>query len=119
MRTLIAVSRGSKAVRMMCLWHAAAVRAAMAGVSDYSVDTISAWLVDRIAGEMNVAPETISLDETFSNLGLNSLKTLIITGDLGEFLGAEELAPALFWDYPTVQRLAEHLTGLVNGTAGV
>lgn len=91
----------------------------MAGVSDYRADAISAWLADRIAGEMNVAPETISLDETFSNLGLNSLKTLIITGELGEFLGVEELNPALFWDYPTIQKLAEHLTGLVKGTARV
>ena len=90
----------------------------MAGTSDYGTDAISAWLVDRIASEMNVAPETISLDETFSNLGLDSLKTLIITAKLGEFLGAEELNPALLWDYPTIQKLAEHLTGLVQGTAG-
>jgi acyl carrier protein len=95
------------------------MRAAMARVSEYSFDAISAWLVDRIAREMNVAPETISLDETFSNLGLNSLKTLIITGNLGEFLGTEELTPSLFWDYPTVQKLAEHLTELVKGAAGV
>jgi acyl carrier protein len=90
----------------------------MAGTSDYRVDAISAWLVDRIASEMDVAPETISLDETFSNLGLDSLKTLIITARLGEFLGAEELNPSLLWDYPTIQKLAEHLTGLVGGTAG-
>lgn len=90
----------------------------MAETSDYRVDAISAWLVDRIASEMNVEPETISLDETFSNLGLDSLKTLVITAKLGEFLGAEELNPALLWDYPTIQKLAEHLTGLVQGTAG-
>ena len=90
----------------------------MAGTSDYGTDAISAWLVDRIASEMNVEPETISLDETFSNLGLDSLKTLVITAKLGEFLGAEELNPALLWDYPTIQKLAEHLTGLVQGTAG-
>ena len=91
----------------------------MAGISDYGTDAISAWLVDRIASEMNVEPETISLDETFSNLGLDSLKTLVITAKLGEFLGAEELNPALLWDYPTIQKLAEHLTGLVQGTAGL
>jgi acyl carrier protein len=118
MGTAIAVSRGSKAVRTMCLWHAAAERATMAGTSDYGTDAISAWLVDRIASEMNIEPETISLDETFSNLGLDSLKTLVITAKLGEFLGAEELNPALLWDYPTIQKLAEHLTGLVQGTAG-
>ena len=91
----------------------------MAGTSDYGTDAISAWLVDRIASEMNVEPETISLDETFSNLGLDSLKTLIITAKLGEFLGAEELKPALLWDYPTIQKLAEHLTGSVQGPAGL
>jgi acyl carrier protein len=90
----------------------------MVGASDQCVDAISGWLVDRIAREMNVAPETVSLDETFSNLGLNSIKTLIITGNLGEFLGAEELNPSLFWDYPTIQKLAEHLTGVVKGAAG-
>jgi acyl carrier protein len=84
----------------------------MAENRSYSVDAITGWLVDRVASELKVAPETISLDESFSNIGLNSLNTLIITGELGEFLGFEELNPSLLWDYPTIQKLAEHLTEL-------
>ncbi len=90
----------------------------MADIRGHDADGITEWLVGRIAGELKVAPETIPLDETFFNVGLNSLNTLIISGELSDFLGIEEFSPSLFWDYPTIQKLAEHLAELPQPTAG-
>ena len=75
-------------------------------------DRLISWLVDRIAHELRVAPETIGLDEAFFNIGLNSLQTLIISQELSEFVGDKELSPSLFWDYPTIHKLAAHLAEL-------
>jgi acyl carrier protein len=75
-----------------------------------SFEEIVDWLVDRIAKEMKVAPNELILDETFFNIGMNSLSTLIISGELAEFLELEEFNPSMFWDYPSIQKLAEHLT---------
>jgi acyl carrier protein len=81
----------------------------MAELRGHGVETIANWLASRIAAETKQAPEAIALDEPFAKLGLDSLKTLIVSRDLGEFLGLEELQPSLFWDYPTITKLAEHL----------
>jgi hypothetical protein len=80
------------------------------------MDAIVAWLVDRIASELKVAPETISVDEAFANLGLSSLQILLVTGDLGEYLGIDDMEVSLFWNYPTILKLADHLVGLPRGT---
>lgn len=72
-------------------------------------DAITEWLVEHVARELKLAPDSISVDEAFFDLGLNSLNTLIVSGELGEFLGCEDFNPTLFWDYPTIRKLAEHL----------
>ena len=76
------------------------------------VQEIEDWLANRIALEMNVAADSLPFDKSFYDLGLNSINTLVINGDLVEFLGCGELSPSLFWDYPTIAKLAEHLSTL-------
>lgn len=83
-----------------------------------NIDEIAGWLANRIATEMKVAPETIPPDETFYNIGLNSLNTLIISGELAEYLGLEEFNPSMFWDYPTIEKLAGHLSELAQTERG-
>ncbi len=83
----------------------------MSEIQTRSVDSVVDWLVDIIARERRVALDTISPDETFANLGLNSLQILIITEELADFLGVEHLDASLLWDYPTIVKLAEHLIG--------
>lgn len=83
----------------------------------YSVDAICDWLVARIATELKIAPEAVPLDEAFFNIGLNSLNTLIISTELSEFLNVDELNPTLFWDYPSIQKLSEHLAESLAGAA--
>jgi acyl carrier protein len=91
----------------------------MSEQSRRNVDDLMNWLVDRIAAELQTPAEKISVEESFSNLGMTSLQTLLVTGDLGEHLGVEELEPSLFWDYPTIQKLADHLVAQRQSVAGV
>jgi len=72
-------------------------------------DAIIEWLVEHVAREVKIAPDGISVDEAFFDIGLNSLSTLIVSGELGEFLGYEDFNPTLFWDYPTIRKLAGYL----------
>ena len=91
----------------------------MVEVRTHTVDTIAVWLSNRIAEELKAAPELISPDETFHNVGLNSLNTLIVSGDLAEFLGLDEFNPSMFWDYPTIGKLSQHVFELLQGATSV
>ena len=81
----------------------------MSDIHELDVDTLTEWLIDRIAQEMEISPEEVSVDATFDDLGMNSLKVLILANDLAEFLKIEEVPQPLFFNYPTIQKLAEHL----------
>jgi acyl carrier protein len=84
----------------------------MSKTGSYDADTLIDWLVEHIARQLKLVPDGIPLNAAFFDIGLNSLDTLIISSELGEFLGFGEFNPSLFWDYPTVQKLAEHLAKL-------
>lgn len=81
-------------------------------------DTIVRWLVEHVGAELKVDPESLPHDRAFFELGLNSLNTLVISGELAEFLGGDDLSPSLFWDYPTIEKLANHLSHASAGRAG-
>lgn len=90
----------------------------MMATANHDSETIGEWLTARIASELKKLPDSIALDEAFANIGLSSLDTLIICGELGEFLGIEDLSPSLFWDYPSINKLAEHLAQQHQTNAG-
>lgn len=88
----------------------------MSEIPWFDVDKLSEWLIDRIANEMEISPDEVSVDATFDDLGMNSLKVLIVANDLAEFLNVEEVEQPLFFNYPTIQKLAEHLIREGRGT---
>jgi acyl carrier protein len=86
----------------------------MDGATDltrHSFKAIRDWLLDAIATELEAPPAAVASDVEFADLGLGSRQAIMITGDLEEFLGREELDPSLLWDYPTIDKLARHLAG--------
>ena len=90
----------------------------MAHDSAIEVNAIIQWLVEHVAREVKIAPDSVSLDDAFFDIGLNSLNTLIVSGELGEFIGVEDFDPTLFWDYPSIRKLAEHLAAQPPAAAG-
>jgi acyl-CoA synthetase (AMP-forming)/AMP-acid ligase II/acyl carrier protein len=69
---------------------------------------IRAWLVDRLATELKVAPSTIDPAEPFARYGLDSAAAVGLSCAIGHALKVDVDA-TLFWDYPTVADLARHI----------
>ena len=62
----------------------------------------------RLANILNVNAAQISIDLSFSQLGIDSLKAVEIIGRLSDDLGIE-LSPTLLFEFATLRKLSEHL----------
>lgn len=71
-------------------------------------EEIQAWLIQKIAGILEVDPVSIDPRQPFTSYGLGSVQAVSLTGDLETFVG-RRLSPTLAWDYPTVELLAKFL----------
>lgn len=74
----------------------------------FTQETIEKWLVTHLALYLKVPSNEIDIKEPFAACGLDSSVAITMTGELGQWLGYE-LEPTLFWEYPNIQALAEHL----------
>jgi acyl-CoA synthetase (AMP-forming)/AMP-acid ligase II/acyl carrier protein len=70
---------------------------------------ITAWLVARLARESGLHPDELDLAQPFASFGLDSARALLLIGDLETWLG-RRVNPVVLWNYPTVEKLARHLT---------
>jgi acyl transferase domain-containing protein/acyl-CoA synthetase (AMP-forming)/AMP-acid ligase II len=75
-------------------------------------EVIEAWLIAKVAEQLQVSPQTIDISEPLAQYGLGSLAAVRISGELQEWLG-RELAPTLLYDYPSIQALVEYLADTV------
>ncbi len=73
-----------------------------------STEKIQAWLVSYLAELLEIDPSEVDETTPFDRYGLDSSATMSMTADLEEWLGLE-LEPMLFYDYPTIKRLSQHL----------
>lgn len=73
-----------------------------------SLTAIEDWLIQRLAANIGCSPEEIDPNISFSRYGLDSSVALSLTGELAEYLGVS-LQPTLFWEYPTIEILADYL----------
>ena len=76
---------------------------------DRSQEEIRDWMVSQLATQLNVQPDEIDVDapfESYSNL--SSAEALVLLNQLQEYVGFS-VPPTLFWNYPTIESLAERL----------
>ena len=69
---------------------------------------IEEWLITYMREELNIDENEIDFDAQFSDYGLDSSAAVILTGDLGEWLGYDP-EPTLLLDYPTLSKLVDYL----------
>ena len=69
---------------------------------------IEAWLVDKIATQLSVAPGFVDPERPFVEYGLDSVQAVSLAGDLETWLG-RSLSPTLIWDHPSIAALSRHL----------
>lgn len=77
-------------------------------LSDYHIQSLKTKLTKIIARLMDVAVDAIDIHSSFSLLGVRGKKL----GILAELLNKEFdflLSPAIFFEYPNIKSLAEHL----------
>jgi phthiocerol/phenolphthiocerol synthesis type-I polyketide synthase D len=76
---------------------------------DQKTSDVESWIVTYVAKLLEIAPESLDVDEALVNLGLSSRQALMLTAGLEEFLD-KPVDPALVWEFPTIRRLARHLS---------
>jgi acyl-CoA synthetase (AMP-forming)/AMP-acid ligase II/acyl carrier protein len=69
---------------------------------------IETWITANLALFLKIPIEEIDLSEPFSHYGLDSSIAVSLADELSTWLG-RELDPTLFWEYPSIEALAEHL----------
>ncbi|MBK9266370.1 MAG: thioester reductase domain-containing protein [Polyangiaceae bacterium] len=74
------------------------------------------WLSKTIAEMREMAPHEIDPHERFHRYGLDSLGATKLAAALSQKLG-RPLSPTIFWEYPTIEALARHLSKSSSGEA--
>ena len=82
-----------------------------APVGPPSVDAIVAWLTERISGPLGIRPEEVDIRKPLASYGLGSLQAVRLASELEQWLG-RKLPPTLAYDYPTIDALANVLSGV-------
>jgi acyl carrier protein len=80
------------------------------GNASRSAPTIQEWMILRLSEAIGVDPGQIDPRLPFASYGLSSLTAYRLTGDLAEWIG-RDLPATLFWEYPTIFTLSQHLAG--------
>src|SRR6201996_514608 len=75
----------------------------------FSDTELRQWLVDQLIAQVGCDPNEIDLDASLSDLGLGSRDAVVLSGELAELLG-RPVSPVEFWQHPTINARAEHLT---------
>lgn len=78
-----------------------------------TVPEIQSWLVSQLSKTLQISAEEIDITVSFDTYGLDSQAAVVLSGDLQEWL-QQDLDPMLFFDYPTIEQLAEHLAEQIS-----
>ncbi|WP_392535316.1 acyl carrier protein [Nostoc sp. C117] len=69
---------------------------------------IQEWIISWLSKELKIEADELDIEEPFVNFNLSSRQTIILTGDLEDWLGFS-IEPSVAWEYPTINKLAEFL----------
>jgi acyl-CoA synthetase (AMP-forming)/AMP-acid ligase II/acyl carrier protein len=75
---------------------------------------IQDWLTTNLAMYLKVETAAIETTAPFAQYGLDSSVAVSLTGELAEWLELTELEPTLFWEYPSIDALAQYLSAEIG-----
>jgi acyl carrier protein len=81
-----------------------------------SAAEIARWMQERLAPLLRCEPDAVDPRARFETLGLDSATAVRVTLDLEDWLGTT-VDPALLYDYPTIESLAEAIAAAASGTS--
>jgi acyl carrier protein len=76
--------------------------------SSSNIEAIQIWLVNKLAEQLSLDPNSINVTEPLTRYGLDSIDAVTMVGDLEDWLDLE-FPSTLFWDYPTIEKSANYL----------
>lgn len=74
----------------------------------HTAEEIAAWLAERLAALLGLAPEHVDRHEDFTAYGLSSADAALLSGDLEDWL-EWRLEPTIAWEYSTIAALSQYL----------
>ncbi|MFH0341943.1 MAG: acyl carrier protein [Chromatiales bacterium] len=74
----------------------------------YTAESIETWLARWVSDELKIVLTSIDRRKSLFFYGLDSVTAIGLSSDLEVWLG-RQLPPALAWNYPTIETLAQHL----------
>ncbi|MEQ8476439.1 acyl carrier protein [Fulvivirga sp.] len=72
-------------------------------------DKIQNFIINELSALLKIDSDKIDPSIEFLNLGIDSLTGLNLMTKLENLLKME-LDPIMFWNYPTIEKLSEHLS---------
>jgi len=72
-----------------------------------TVDEVQEWLIAYLSQLLELELEDISTTTSFARYGLDSSASILLTNDLGDWLG-KSVDPAIVYSYPTIEAMSEH-----------
>jgi acyl carrier protein len=76
------------------------------------IDDIRRVLIRAIARELEISPEDVATDVTFTGLGVDSVTMIELVIDLKEAFGRLRLTPSLLVENPTIDATAHAVLAL-------
>lgn len=80
-----------------------------------SEESLRGWLVEVVAGYLELPPARVGTDVTLRSLGLDSVHAMGLCVDIEQRWGIL-VEPTLAWDFPTIDTIATHLGGRLDRT---
>jgi acyl carrier protein len=77
-------------------------------VTRFLQDDVERWLSDLIGEILEMPPSDIDRTVRFDRYGLDSVAAVSVSVALGEYLGRELDATAIY-DHPTIRKLSQHV----------
>ncbi len=81
-----------------------------------SRDLIVTWIRDYLQRALDLKREALDDDAYFSDYGVDSMFAVVMTGDIREWI-RKDISPTALYEYPTVNKLADHVAHLIGVTA--
>ncbi|MFT4924135.1 MAG: acyl-CoA synthetase (AMP-forming)/AMP-acid ligase II/3-oxoacyl-(acyl-carrier-protein) synthase [Phenylobacterium sp.] len=75
-----------------------------------SSENIEQWLAAKVAATVGIAVDSVDINASFSEYGLDSAHAVAISADLAQWL-QRDIAPGILYDYSSIKHLAAFLTG--------
>jgi acyl carrier protein len=72
-------------------------------------DELQAWLMNWINKETKIPENSINIERSFSDYGLDSLEAAILTGDLSDMFPDAYFEPSMFWEIKNIKELSEFI----------